>query len=499
MSDITIKPTFISTREEFEEYIEDIEINFKTNKGSFIGTFNSWNVIINLNSNIEIPEDIKFNFFLDEKKHITPTFKLLPAVNDETKQELQVKGYDNSNLFDTPFEWTETLPCNAGKIALGICNKVGVKLKNTNFINSDFIVYRQMVDSKRTNREVIAMIAAIAVGNAFINENDELEIRSFLDTDIEIQEYFSSEEFIKVGPITGVNLAREPIKQYEEKNDDYLASKNKKLVVKITNNLIIDDNRELALPAIYDKLHGLEFYCKKIETYEAYFIRPFSFVNSNNNKVLVDTICLKYPSLLDSYISSNNLDEISSNSKNKSLRQRIINAEAKVDEVEGKIKLLTEEVTDYENKMTEIEQTVESITDKVFNEIDITREVQGNKLILENCMQGYLLELYIYGNNTVFKYLLPSDNLFPADDLLPYGDSRIKVTRQVKDEEGNITEVSEIIDLGIKEVLRQKDEVCDEYVLSKNKAKIIRRIGVLETGETYILPQEKIEDLGECA
>lgn len=429
-NDITLKPKLENVGD-FGEAIEDVEILFKTQKGAFIGTFNSWNITLNLNNNsVEIPNSIKPLFKINEKQIKMPTFLLTPKSDEETTKEADVKGYDKSILFDEPFEWTQTLPCTAGELAQNICSKVGVPLKDLNFANSDFVIYRQIADSKRTNREVIAMIAAAAGGNAFINENDELEIRSFMELDIDVQEYFSSEKFMKIGPITGVNIAREPIKDYKELNDAALSAQYKSCMVKIVNNLIVDDNRELALQDIYDKLHGLEFYCKKIETHEAFFTKPFSFVQCNEHKVLADTICLKYPTLIDSYISSNQLTEVESTAKNKSLKQRVRNAEAKVDEVEGKINLLTSEVLEHEDKIAGLEVNVNAITTKVENIADLTREVSGStKIQLDDCMQGGLLELHIYGNNTVFERLLPRKNLYPSKTLYPNSFGKIVINK----------------------------------------------------------------------
>ncbi len=606
-NDITLKPKLENVGD-FGTAIEDIEILFKTQKGSFIGTFNSWNITLNLNNNsVEIPESIKPLFKINKQSIKMPTFLLTPTNNEETTQEVIVKGYDKSILFDTPFEWTQTLPCNVGQLAQNICNKVGVQLKDTNFANSDFMIYRQIADNKRTNREIIGMIAAIAGGNAFINCDDELEIRSFIELDIDIEEYFSSEKFIKVGPITGVNLAREPIKDYKELYDTVLLAQYKSCMVKITNNLIVDDNRELALQPIYNKLHGLEFYCKKIETYQAFFVEPFSFIQCNENKVLVDTICLKYPTLIDSYVSSNQLTEVETTTQKQNLKQRVINAEAKVDEVEGKINLLTSEVSDYDNKISELEVNVDEIKTKVENIADLTREVSGaTKIQLDNCMQGELLELHIYGNNTVFERVFPSNNLYPSKTLYPRSYGKIAInkinlksdiqpvianldivnhqyntglqfcrsliipisekgkkytifkkagarfavgtfdeepaqgiiaTNYISDEnEGNgltkleltstdndkflvvffydayndseslatlynsieiYADYQEIELTQIKRGLRQFEDVCDELVLINNKLQVIRRIGVDNENNKYILENEKIEDLGE--
>ena len=112
--------------------------------------------------------------------------------------------------------------------------------------------------------------------------------------------------------------------------------------------------------------------------------------------------------------------------------------------------------------------------------------MSGLKTItLENCVEGKLLELKIIGNNTVFDYLYPANDLYPSDTLYPSGDSRIIVT----DKDGN----KQVYELGVMDVLRQKNNVYDEYILKDGKAQVIRRIN--KNGS--IKDNEEIENLGE--
>ena len=144
------------------------------------------------------------------------------------------------------------------------------------------------------------------------------------------------------------------------------------------------------------------------------------------------------------------------------------------------------ELEEQSNKITEIEASIEGIEQTVQDIENVTETLTGQKTItLENCAEGNLLELHIYGNNKVFDYLYPSDDLYPADNLYPYGDSRIVVT----DEDNNST----IYELGVTDVLRKSGEVYDEYVLKDGKASAIRRINKDGTIKT----QETIEELGE--
>ena len=144
------------------------------------------------------------------------------------------------------------------------------------------------------------------------------------------------------------------------------------------------------------------------------------------------------------------------------------------------------ELEEQSSKITEIEASIEGIEQTVQDIENVTETLTGEKTItLENCVEGNLLELHIYGNNEVFDYLYPSDDLYPADNLYPYGDSRIVVT----DEDNNST----IYELGVTDVLRKSGEVYDEYVLKDGKASAIRRINKDGT----IKAQETIEELGE--
>jgi hypothetical protein len=173
--------------------------------------------------------------------------------------------------------------------------------------------------------------------------------------------------------------------------------------------------------------------------------------------------------------------------------QKVVNrrVQSRIDQVEGTITTLVEETSGNSQKLTQVEQTLDSISQKVENIEDLTQTVEGIKTItLENCVEGDLLELHIFGNNTVFNYLYPSDDLFPDNALYPYGDSRIQIMNfPDNSEEGTI----KIYELGVTEVLRQNSEVCDEFILENGQAKVIRRVN--KSGSTKA--KEKTEGLGE--
>ena len=117
---------------------------------------------------------------------------------------------------------------------------------------------------------------------------------------------------------------------------------------------------------------------------------------------------------------------------------------------------------------------------------DLTNEANGTKTVtLTNCVKGGVLELHIYGNNSVFQATYPTDTLYPQDNLYPKGDSLITVKYA-----NNTTKTYE---LGVTEVLRKNGSVYDEYILESGQAKVIRRINSNGTVKT----EPTIQNLGE--
>lgn len=156
---------------------------------------------------------------------------------------------------------------------------------------------------------------------------------------------------------------------------------------------------------------------------------------------------------------------------------------AKTEAIDSANSTTDEKLKDYSTKSemkAAIKLSADTLSAQISDIENVTKEVDGTKtIILENAKSGALTELHIFGNNNVFKPLLP------ADDLLPAGDSLITVT----DSSGNVTEY----ELGILDTLRSNGDVKDEFILENGSAKVIRRISTTGT----IKDQETIEELGD--
>lgn len=339
-------------------------------------------------------------------------------------------------------------------------------------------------------REYISYIAEQAGAFARIGRDGKLYFRKIGEDVVELDKRFLKDmkwgDYFKISRIA-----------YEDGVQDY-----KKGTVIDSTVWIDQDNmyitKQEQIDNIYDYYKNFECFSFEGSTIIDPAIDVGDIIVIDNKRIIYQGE-LSYTGKFKASIKSNvkNKTKQETSTKTKSEKARIRRIESKMNEVEGNIILLGKEVSEYEDKLSEIKLDVDSITQKVENVADLTREVSGaTKIQLNDCMAGELIELHIEGNNTVFDSQYLSDDLYLDDDVDLFGDSFIKITRQVKDGE-DVKEESEIIDLGIDTVLRQYEGVFDEYIVKDNKAQIIRRIGVDDEDNKYILENEIIEDLGE--
>ncbi|MCI8276361.1 MAG: tail fiber domain-containing protein, partial [Clostridia bacterium] len=252
----------------------------------------------------------------------------------------------------------------------------------------------------------------------------------------------------------------------------------------ITSQNQIDD--------IYDYYNEFEIYSFEGTSIIDPAVDVGDIIKINDKKIIYQgelSFAGKFIADIKSTIKSKSKQETST--KKKSEKLKIKRLESKIDQVEGNVTILSNEVTKNEEKLSEIKLDLDKINLKVEDIADLTNTVRGiTKIKLEKCMEGDLISLHIYGNNTVFDRLYPSENLYPSNMLYPKGNSLIKVYDELEE---NVR----IIDLKVDTVLRQYAGIFDEYILEDNKAKIIRRVDVDSFGNKYIREKEFIEDLGE--
>lgn len=588
---------------------------------------------------------------IDDVEQLVPfgNFIIQKPDNEEAKEKTSFTGYDYMIKFNATYKNRVVFPCKAKVLFQDICSQAGLEAGNIDFTNCDYMILGNPFTNNEDCRTVLSNISQLAGGFAKIGRDNKVYVKTLknisnlltvkyvnamtvkelnltlvkllsggkgnADEKLDGNNYF--DDFSKNeqwGELNSLVLGLSSIEGENTALDDKHSIKENGLTeITIQDNYFLtsQDEREKAIVSIWDALKGIKYLPFKTEYY------GYPYLDSGDMIYIQDTKDVGYVSYIFNHTFKFNggfsgtletpaMTKTQTAYKNTSdLKNKLKQAERKIDKIDGIIEDIIEEQTETSEKLSQHEQTIDSISDLVSsvetkvetveakvdnaqstadtantnaqnaqnivnninenlttnyytkteantqinqkaNEIEttvsenystkietvtakeeainsanantdeklenystttemnsvitqkaneiiekinqienITNIVEGTKtIVLGNCVEGNLLELHIYGNNTVFDYLYPSDNLYPSDDLFPYGDSRIVVINK----DGNVT----TYELGATDVLRQNGNVQDEFVLENSQAKVIRRINKDGTIRTT----EEIEDLG---
>ncbi len=362
------------------------------------------------------------------------------------------------------------------EIAEDICKKKGLELETSSFLNSNKKIY--VYDNEVKAREYMSYISEKAGGFCCAGRTGKIQIKKLgEDEEIIPQRLFKTYKWGEGHQISRV--------AYENGTESFKVGDETKDTLWIRQeNLFISEEDDIQ--KIYDAVKDLDFYSFEGTTIINPAVDIGDIINIDGKKVIYQgemTLNKRFIVDIKSKIAIKQKQDTTTRKQSQQVINRKI--QSQIDEENLKLTQLAKETTENTEKLTKHEQTIDSISDKVSNIEETTNVIEGNKTIsLGNAVAGELIELHIYGNNDVFSSLKISDDVVLSDDLYLLGDSIIVVT----DSKGNSKEY----ELGIEDVLRQKEDVYDEYVLKDGKAQIIRRIN--EDGT--IKAKETIENLG---
>ena len=342
--------------------------------------------------------------------------------------------------------------------------------------NKEIAVYDNTVSA----RTYVSYIAESAGGFAHIGRDGKLYIKTIGETTATLPiKYFQKFKWGEKIKITRVSY-EDGIQSF--KNGDTTGNT---IHISQDNMFIVDQEQ---IDNIYNQINGLEVYSFEGDSIidPAWDIGDLLIID--NKKVIFQGSADfggKWKASINSKIQCKSKEETTTRkSSQKTINRRV---ESSISQIDGKITQLAEQTTEHEEKITQVEQDVDGLKQKVSQVADLTREIKGMKTItLENCVEGELLELHVYGNNTVFKYQVLRDDLYLSNDLILGKDKSILI---ITDENNNSTEY----DLLIPGVLRQNGTTCDEYILQNGTAKIIRRIN----DDGTVKDTEVEENIGE--
>lgn len=242
------------------------------------------------------------------------------------------------------------------QVAQDICNKAGVELSSTSFLNSDKKV--SVYDNTVTAREYISYIAESAGCFACIDREGKLCFREFYQDETEISlemfgEYKWGEEF-KISKVS-----------YEDGVRSFKFGDNTRnnLWINQENMYIVDEDQ---VQKIYNKIKGLT-----VNTFEgkviidpAIDIGDKIFINGKN-VIYQGEMSLegRFIAQISSKIQIKQKEETTVKKES----QKVVNrrVQSRINQAEGKIEQLVEETTENSKKITKHEQDINGITQSV--------------------------------------------------------------------------------------------------------------------------------------
>ena len=492
-------------------------------------------LVLDSNKDIPLRTEINFKYGLfvnGEYEYLDyGTYIVYSSERKEDTRSYEIKCYDKMLWSMKDYEKLDvTYPCTIVKFINTLCKKLGYTLGTTDFANKDRQLKDDVFDGiNYTFRDVLDDLAEATASTIYVKDSTLIlgqpnDKDIVLDTEnnltiiteesqeisVEGTSYgetqtanatFEENSFkdinvnfgAKYGPINSIVLSRSAGSDNVFLQDEDSIKTNGLCELKISDNQIMNQNdRSDYLQEILSTLDGLTYY---INDYTSTGIMYLDLLDVYSVKI-GDHVYDKCIMLndeqnitqgLEEYIETNEPEQSETDYKkadktDQKLNQTTLIVDKQAQQIQGVIN----QIGDRSDKKTTITADIDGLYSKVIDTEDLTKVAEGlTEVTLENCYPGNILELHIYGNNSVFDGLMPSDTLVPEEGLMPRGDSTIVVT----DKEGNSKEYN----FGDLRVLKQNEETFDEFVLDNNKAYIIRRID--SDGTTSV--NEKTEEIGE--
>ena len=428
---------------------------------------------------------------------------------DNYDNTLTIKALDNMIKFDADggyYDASELINrkgyATLGEIARDICNKKGVELGSTSFLNSDKKV--ALYDNTITARQYIGMIAEDAGGFAFIGRDGKLYFREIYEDETEIPfEYFAEPRWGEEHKITRVS--------YESGTISHSFGDDTGNTLWISqDNLYVDEE---LIKSIYDKIKDFTAYSFTGRT----IIDPAIDIG---DKIIIDGKPVIYQGEMNfnmrfiAEISSNIQIKAREQTTTKTETQTVINRRVKsdIDLVKGTIEDVVEEQSEYEEKLAQITQDVDGISQKVKSTRYFRKEkTQLENLYLDDIAEGkrYITEFIIYGNSEVFN--LDEITIIASTKPRNYGEN-IYITTE--DNNDIATENNKEIIAGARAFMLDwtklklngalrslrigEDTYYDTLMINQDGIiTVTRKISVKDNGELYLLDKEVNEVLTE--
>lgn len=326
-------------------------------------------------------EIVPIGHFIIQKPIEDDEFKVKIKATDYMKKFEDI-NYDGSNL---------TYPQTMLEVLKDICEKVGVELGSTSFLNSDKQI--AVYDNTVTARTYLGYIAEQAGGFAVIGRDGKLYIKTFgestTDFDINLFGDFTWGDKFKVSKVS-----------YEDGIQNYkFGDETQSTVYVDQNNMYIVDSEQVK--NIYNQIKDFETYTFEGETIidPAYDIGDILIIDGK--KVLYQGE-MKYAGKFKANIKN----KIQAKTEQESMQTKQSNSnkikrvQSEINQIDGKITQLVQETSEHEEKITQAQQDIDGFTQKVATKDELTEKVNE----LKHTIEGITLQSKETGGGNIFFY-----------------------------------------------------------------------------------------------
>ena len=358
------------------------EIEYNDNLDRIIGCFNARTAKVKIMNPISygnyryslIDKDIELfmGYKDDSGVHYSKkgTFRVKKTDSETVGIQTEFELQDKSFIFDTVCTLEFPYPCTRLQVVQIICEHLGIELATLNFWLSDAILEKQFYNPGSTYREIIRIIAEASCCFAKIGDDDKLHIKFFEKSDYKliprVYKKLNIEDcFGYVNRIVLCEMDESGSTDYDVIiAEDEESIKNFGLTeVRISNNLILNEDREKYAPLLLSQLSTFRYYSFSTEMVLGNYLLDHCVIDlvdkdGSVKPSVIMNLNFRYNGALKTNISS------PAPSKTKQqypgagkVGEQIKNVWLNVDKIKGVITSLNEEITDQGTRLTQIEQS----------------------------------------------------------------------------------------------------------------------------------------------
>lgn len=356
---------------------------------------------------------LEYGILIDDEYEMIPLgIYNVDSVDNTNGVTTTINASDNMIKFEINYDGSNlSYPATMKTVLLDICEKVGVQLGTSTFLNENTEV--SVWDNTVSARKYLSYIAEKAGCIAVIGRDGKLYLKNLYENTESIPlRLFKKYEWGEKHTVSGLKF-QDGIRTYN------LGNTSGNTLWISSDNMFITSLLELE--NIYEKINGLVAYSFDSDTTR---INPALDVG---DKVVIDgkEVIYQYDMELKGRFLGTINSKLSDKAKEDTTVKKVSNAtkirrvQSEINQIDGKIIQLIQETDENSEKISKNEQDIDSINQTVSSFTNFTKTIEGKtKILLEDALETNILKLVLYAENTK-SGIYPSPRLFPSPNLFP--------------------------------------------------------------------------------